>query len=89
MFAGFLISILGDFNVEEFYASSNYGITPFLFVLFMILVSIVMLNLLVASTSDIFDKVQENAEAEFLFARAQLILEVEGRLSSSQNKNKE
>ena len=60
LFAGFLMSILGDFNVKELYASSNYVLALVLFLVFMIFVNIVMLNLLIAIMGEIFD-VQENA----------------------------
>ena len=80
LFAGFLMSILEDFNVEEFYASSNYGLTLFLFLVFMIFVNIVMLNLLIAIMGDIFN-VQENAEAEFLRSSPAYIGEIDMRIS--------
>ena len=38
---------------------------------------------------DIFDRIQENAKAEFTFARAQIIMEFEATLSAKQKENKE
>ena len=48
-----------------------------------------MLNLLIAIMGDIFDRIQENAKAEFIFARAQIIIELELTLSKAQKENKE
>ncbi|GMH78467.1 hypothetical protein TL16_g07811 [Triparma laevis f. inornata] len=86
LFAGFLL-LLGDFNVAEFSASSSYMVTLILFVVFMVFINIVMLNLLIAIMGDIFDRIRENAKAEFTFARAMIILEFEEMLSSRRFKN--
>ena len=88
LFANFLL-LLGDFDAEEFSASSSYGLTLALFVVFMFFINIVMLNLLIAIMGDIFDRIQENAKAEFIFARAQIIIELELTLSKAQKENKE
>ncbi|GMH48777.1 hypothetical protein TrVE_jg7966 [Triparma verrucosa] len=47
------------------------------FVVFTLLINIVMLNLLIAIMGDIFDKVQDNAKAEFIFGKATIICEYE------------
>jgi len=82
IFTGFLL-LLGDFNAEEFSASASYGLTLTLFVVFMFFINIVMLNLLIAIMGDIFDQIQETADAQFMIARAQIVLEFEGKLSSA------
>ena len=46
-----------------------------------------MLNLLIALMGDIFDKIQENAKAEFMLARAEIVLEFETKLSESNRKD--
>ncbi|GMH54376.1 hypothetical protein TrST_g10532 [Triparma strigata] len=86
LFAGFLL-LLGDFDVTEFEASSSYYVTLVLFVVFMIFINIVMLNLLIAIMGDIFDRIRENARAEFTFARAIIILEFEEMLASRHYKD--
>ena len=86
MFNGFLF-LLGDFDPYEFAASSSYGLTLGLFIIFMFFINIVMLNLLIAIMGDIFDRVQENARSEFICARAQVILEIEGRLLTGPGKD--
>ena len=82
IFTGFLL-LLGDFNAEEFSASASYGLTLTLFVVFMFFINIIMLNLLIAIMGDIFDQIQETADAQFMIARAQIVLEFEGSLSEA------
>ncbi|GMH53826.1 hypothetical protein TrST_g8090 [Triparma strigata] len=69
--------LLGNFDVNELEESSSFVITVFLFVGFSFFINIIMLNLLIAIMGDIFDRIQENAVAEFLFARANILLEIE------------
>ena len=76
LFAGYLL-MLGDFNAEEFSASLSYNTTLMLFVVFMFLVNIVLLNLLIAIMGDIFARIQESARAAFLYAKASIIVEFE------------
>ena len=51
-----------------------------LFVFFTIFINIILLNLLIALMSNIYEKIQENAKAEFLFAKASVILEFESEI---------
>ena len=65
---------------KDYTANSNWiiamvGVT--LFVVFTFIINIVMLNLLIAIMGDIFDKIQENAKAEYMFAKAGIICEFE------------
>ena len=60
--------------------SANLSITAILFIAFTIFINIIMLNLLIAIMGDIFDKIQENAKAEFMFASANIVLEFEETL---------
>lgn len=67
--------MLGSFDPFEFEASLSPATTLILFVGFMIIINIVMMNLLIAIMGDTFDQIQENAMAEYLFCRASIILE--------------
>jgi len=71
------IMIFGEFEVSEYEASTSYYVCIGLFVAFMYLVNVVLLNLLIAIMGDIYDQIQENARAQFLFSKARLILEFE------------
>eukprot|EP00519_Triparma_laevis_P015496 CAMPEP_0182494976 /NCGR_PEP_ID=MMETSP1321-20130603/3800_1 /TAXON_ID=91990 /ORGANISM="Bolidomonas sp., Strain RCC1657" /LENGTH=268 /DNA_ID=CAMNT_0024698211 /DNA_START=1 /DNA_END=804 /DNA_ORIENTATION=+ len=52
--------MLGDFDVDNFRASSSFVSASSLFFAFTAFINIVMLNLLIAIMGDIFDKIQEN-----------------------------
>ena len=69
--------MLTGFTITEITGSANTGVTALLFISFTYFINIVMLNLLIAIMGDIFDKIQENAKAEFMLARAQVVLEFE------------
>ncbi|GMH71660.1 hypothetical protein TL16_g05712 [Triparma laevis f. inornata] len=81
--------MLAGFGVGDLEGSASFFSTSMLFIAFTIFINIIMLNLLIAIMGDIFDKIQENAKAEFIFARANIILEFEGTLNEEQRKNKE
>ncbi|GMI01602.1 hypothetical protein TrVE_jg9814 [Triparma verrucosa] len=81
--------MLNGFTVNEVDGSANYFVTALLFMFFTYFINIVMLNLLIAIMGDIFDRIQENAKAEFMFARANIILEFEALVSDSHKRNEE
>ena len=81
--------MLSGFTVDEVNGSANYFVTALLFMFFTYFINIVMLNLLIAIMGDIFDRIQENAKAEFMFARANIIIEFEALLSDSHKRNEE
>ncbi|GMH77398.1 hypothetical protein TrST_g9186 [Triparma strigata] len=80
--------MLGEFDVTEFPGTSFWEFisTILLFIVFTAFINIIMLNLLIAIMSDIFDRVQESAQSEFLFARARIILEFEEMLKLNNKK---
>lgn len=82
--------MLGEFEVTEFpdTSSGEYFSTALLFIVFTAFINIIMLNLLIAIMSDIFDRVQESAQSEFLFARARIILEFEDMLKAKKSGSK-
>ncbi|GMH77433.1 hypothetical protein TrST_g9197 [Triparma strigata] len=77
--------MLGEFEVTDFPNTSfgEFVSAIILFCVFTFFINIIMLNLLIAIMGDIFDKVQESATAEFLFARTQIILEFEEMLKNN------
>ena len=76
-----------DFSGEYLGQSSDIIATCILFFTFTFGINIVMLNLLIAIMGDTFDRIQENSQAEFMFARAQIVLEYEGNLSEEEKNN--
>ena len=91
-FRAFVASVeilLAGFADQDTDGSINVIVTAILLLAFTYFINIVMLNLLIAIMGDIFDRIQENARAEFTFARAQIILEFEEVLSKEEKENKE
>jgi len=86
MLSGYTL-MLGDFDVENYTETGNFLAAVALFVVFMFLVNIVMLNLLIAIMGDIFDQVQESALAQFLYSKSSLILEFEATMSEEDKRN--
>ncbi|GMH83913.1 hypothetical protein TrST_g9417 [Triparma strigata] len=79
--------IFSGFELDDVNGSLNRLVASLLFVFFAYFINIVMLNLLIAIMGDIFDKIQENAKAEFMMARAQVILEFEVGLRGQEHKS--
>jgi hypothetical protein len=74
---GIFALLLGDFDLEDYTATFDVRASIVLFYIFMFLVQIIFLNLLIAIMGDIYDEIQENAKAQFLFSKASIILEFE------------
>jgi len=71
------IWMFGEFDTDNFGATANYYAMVGLFIVFMYILNVVLFNLLIAIMGDIYDSIQENARAQFLFSKASLILEFE------------
>jgi len=68
--------MLGGFNLEDFDDSSQPELMNILFIIFMFLVNIILLNMLIAIMSETYNRVSANAESEFLCARATLVVNI-------------
>ena len=73
--------MLGAFDLQEFESSGDKDVMAFLFTIFQFFVNIVMLNLLIAIMGDKYAVVQESGDQQYLYAKAQIILEYETRLT--------
>ena len=80
LLSGFTL-MLGDFEVDSYNDTLDFEVAIILFVVFMLLVNVILLNLLIAIMGDIFDNIQENAIAAYLLAKATIILEFESIIS--------
>ena len=60
-----------------------------LFFGFTFFINIVMLNLLIAIMGDKYGEIKETADAEFMYARASIVLEFENMMSARSKQNKE
>jgi len=71
-------TMLGDFEYDRFSDSKTLVI---LFVIYVLIATVLMLNLLIAQLSNVFAEVQGDAAAEFLLNKARYIEEIENELT--------
>lgn len=74
--------LLGDFDTGILLVGPAYAVTIFLYLFFMISMTIILLNLLIAIMGDSFDRIKNTEEMEFLMARAKAIDDLESMMSS-------
>jgi hypothetical protein len=76
MLTVFRMLVFGDFATDEFVVGTevNKWLIIVTFVVTMVLVSIVLLNLLIALLSDSYEKIQDRAYIEFQLARARIVV---------------
>lgn len=72
---------LGDFDASILYASNVPWLNFVLYAIFLLTISVVLLNLLIAMMSDTYEMVKEDEKAEFLLERGRICLEYEHMLS--------
>ena len=77
--------MLGDFDMEWFDYSVSKSFTQFVFLVYMFIVSIVLLNLLIAIMADSYSRVQSKARSEGLSQKAKIMLEMLALQSSKEN----
>lgn len=71
---------LGDFDIDFFYESKSEWILVFLFVMYMILMHIILINLLIAIMSNTYSQIQAKEELSFYIGRGKLIRDIELKL---------
>lgn len=81
---------LGDFNFGESHGKeeSYYrSLSIFLLVSYIVVVSICLLNLLIAMMGDTYSQVNEQAENTWQLERARIIMAIENEMTTSERKN--
>eukprot|EP00306_Pavlova_sp_CCMP459_P004862 CAMPEP_0185161620 /NCGR_PEP_ID=MMETSP1139-20130426/5255_1 /TAXON_ID=298111 /ORGANISM="Pavlova sp., Strain CCMP459" /LENGTH=915 /DNA_ID=CAMNT_0027726895 /DNA_START=52 /DNA_END=2799 /DNA_ORIENTATION=- len=73
--------MVGEFDYETY---STSGALVVLFVAYILIAMVLMLNLLIAQLSNVYSEVSGDAKAQFFLNRARLTLEKEKQLTSSQ-----
>lgn len=74
--------ILGDFDTSLLFCKSSSALVPvLLFLLYMIIMSIILLNLLIAIMGDSFARIKSTEAMQFLRARAGAIDDIESMMS--------
>ena len=81
--------MLGEFDMEWFDYSVSRPFTQFVFIIYMFIVSIVLLNLLIAIMADSYSRVQSKARSEGLSQKAKIMLEMLALQSSQENERYE
>lgn len=79
---------LGDFNFGESHGSESFyrSLSIFLLVSYILVVSICLLNLLIAMMGDTYGKVNEMAEHTWQLERARIIMALENEMSPEERK---
>jgi len=73
--------MLGDFDVSIFQDSTNPVMLQVLFYVYILVVTIVLLNLLIALMSDTYDKVSENLQSLYFMEQANVVFETESSMN--------
>lgn len=76
--------LLGNFSIEEINESSLPFLANLLLLIFLLFVSITVLNLMIAMVSDKYDEVTNNSKATATYSMARLILRYERVISMSE-----
>lgn len=74
--------MLADFDIEYFHDSASEWVLVFLFVVFMLLTSIILLNLLIAIMTNKYEEIKETEELNFYIGRGKFIRDIELKLIS-------
>jgi len=80
------VMMLGEFDPETFFTSSNSAVAVAFLVIYLLLSAVLLLNLLIAIIGDSFDRVKRHETAHFLKGRAQVIQAMEDSLWPWQEK---
>lgn len=70
---------LGAFQVTDFYSTPYSGLSICVFMLFSLLVMMVLLNLIIAIISNVYERSYEGRNQQFIRARAEILCELEAR----------
>eukprot|EP00877_Chromochloris_zofingiensis_P011810 jgi/Chrzof1/6883/Cz02g02020.t1 len=71
--------MLGAFQVTDFYSTPYSGLSICVFMLFSLLVMMVLLNLIIAIISNVYERSYEGRNQQFIRARAEILCELEAR----------
>lgn len=72
---------LGDFQYGEFEHTTYPGVTKFVFIIFMLLMPILLLNMLIAMMGNTFTSIVAKSEKEWIRQWAKIVLVIERSFS--------
>ncbi|CAF3837681.1 unnamed protein product [Rotaria sp. Silwood1] len=91
---GYLLSIkqcflglIEDFNLEYFIEEQHLWIGTLLFVLYVVIITILLLNLLIAMMDDTYTDVKRSATQLWHLERARIVLDIESEISISKRQS--
>jgi len=90
-FSGYLESVkacfmamLGDFDLEQYTASPQKTISVSLLICYVVVVTILLLNLLIAMMGDTYGNVNEEADKQWHTERARIVFAIENEMSDDE-----
>jgi len=82
------LAMLGDFEFDDYIQSPFMLMSVVLLVLYVVVITILLLNLLVAMMGDTYSHVNENAEKQWHLERARIIFAIEHEMGSDERGKK-
>jgi len=81
------VAMLGDFDVEAFSNTPYVAVSVGLLVVYVVVITILLLNLLIAMMGDTYEKINEAAEMQWHLERARIVFAIENEMSSSERED--
>lgn len=81
------VAMLGDFDLDRFADSPYTAVSVGLLVVYVVTITILLLNLLIAMMGDTFDKINEAAEMQWHLERARIVFALENELSKEERED--
>ena len=73
--------MLGDFELDQFADTPYTAVSVGLLVVYVVTITILLLNLLIAMMGDTYEKINESAEKSWHLERARIIYAIESEMS--------
>lgn len=74
--------VFGDFDLDDIYKAPESNTTIIVFVLYMVIIAIILLNMLIAIMGESFNRILSDEDTRFVKARAMAIDDIDSMLSS-------
>lgn len=81
------VAMLGDFDLEQFADSPYTAVSVGLLVVYVVTITILLLNLLIAMMGDTFEKINEAAEMQWHLERARIVFALENEMSREERQD--
>jgi ankyrin repeat protein len=95
-YAGFITSVktmfvamLGDFELDQFADTPYTAVSVGLLVVYVVTITILLLNLLIAMMGDTYEKINESSTSQWHLERARIIFAIENEMTSEERNSTE